>query len=202
MQNKSQAQEELVKDMNLKETLLTSRIQLKSEIVDQVNKKVEIVQAPNNEDAVIYKTFVDSLSKSTQPWFDELQSLKPCGLDSFENWKELSLVELRNLSSLARVYVDQESGILKEMIEGENILEWFRNVYLPIRLLNRKEEETEVKYELEQSATIDSLDKNICLFLNEITGYGHLYCDKAKEQRIIIRNRLLTACLESLKSQA
>ncbi len=23
------------------------------------------------------------------------------------------------------------------------------------------------------------LDKNLCLFLNELTGYGHLYSDKA-----------------------
>jgi hypothetical protein len=40
-QNKSQAQEELVKDQNIKETLTSSKIQLKAEIIDQVNKKIE-----------------------------------------------------------------------------------------------------------------------------------------------------------------
>lgn len=67
------------------------------------------------------------------------------------------------------------------MIEGENILEWFRLKYLPLRLVKRIEEEKNVKYELEQSTTIEQIDKNVCLFLNEITGYGHLYNEKAKD---------------------
>ena len=123
---------------------------------------------------------MSSLSASTEPWYEELTKAVPCGGD-FEIWKELSLLELRNLSNLTRVYIDQESGIIKEMIEGENILEWFRLKYLPLRLVKRIEEEKNVKYELEQSTTIEQIDKNVCLFLNEITGYGHLYNEKAKD---------------------
>ena len=55
-----------------------------------------------------------------------------------------------------------------------------------------------MEFELEQSANIESHDKNICLFLNELTGYGHLYCEKAKQQRVEVRHALLTACLETL----
>ena len=51
-----------------------------------------------------------------QPWLEEIKTSKACSLD-FDVWKELSLVKLRNLSNLARVYIDQESGIIKEMID-------------------------------------------------------------------------------------
>jgi len=37
----------------------------------------------------------------------------------------------------------------------------------------------DVWYEIEASKAIEKLDKNICLFLNELTGFGHLYSDEA-----------------------
>ena len=121
-----------------------------------VNKnEVAAPSSLSSDDSIIYKAMLGSLTKNAQPWYDEMVSGKLSGMDSFEIWKELSLVELRNLSSLARVYVDQESGIVKEMIEGENVLEWFKDVYLPLRLLSRKEEDCCVKYELEHSGTIE-----------------------------------------------
>ena len=36
----------------------------------------------------------------------------------------------------------------------------------------------------------ESLDKNVCLFLNELTGYGHLYTNEAVQQRKVLRENL------------
>lgn len=44
------------------------------------------------------------------------------------------------------------------------------------------------------------LEKNLCLFLNELTGYGHLYSDKAVSQRKVLRESLLTSCLNTIES--
>ncbi len=44
------------------------------------------------------------------------------------------------------------------------------------------------------------LDKNLCLFLNELTGYGLLFSEKAASQRKILRESLLTSCLNTIES--
>jgi hypothetical protein len=63
----------------------------------------------------------------------------------------------------------------------------------------KKEYQFEIWYELDKSTSIESLDKNVCLFLNEFTGHGHLYCEEAKAQRQAVRYKLMEDCLESLK---
>ena len=91
---------------------------------------------------------------------------------------------------------------------------------MPLRLLNRRTAKTvkkedgedeaaakqpntlEIWYELDQSSQVEKLDKNVCLFLNELTGYGHVYCKEAKEQRQALRHQLLISCLETLQIQA
>ena len=118
-----------------------------------------------------------------------------------EQWHELSLIELRNLSSLARVYINQKSGIIQEFIDSkdQNLLNWFKDAYLPLRLLKRNLHKNvdevdkttvnsvDIWYELASSAQVEKLDRHLCLFLNELTGYGHLYCDEAKNQRQVVR---------------
>ena len=42
------------------------------------------------------------------------------------------------------------------------------------------------------------LEKNFCLFLNELTGYGHLYSEKAAAQRKTLRESLLSSCLDTI----
>ena len=44
------------------------------------------------------------------------------------------------------------------------------------------------------------LEKNLCLFLNELTGYGNLYSEKAIFQRKALRESLLTSCLSTIES--
>ena len=76
---------------------------------------------------------------------------------SFDNWESLSMIALRNISCLARTNFNSSSSLIenvkksytnesssdqitdKEMTDGspDNILEWFKNVYLPLRLLER-----------------------------------------------------------------
>jgi len=118
-----------------------------------------------------------------------------------EQWRELTLVQLRNLSSLARVYVDRKNGFIEAIIaargsgresgesEDLDLMEWIKQVYLPLRLVKRhvtaKTEESkttyEIWYDLDQSSSIEKLDRNLCLLLNELMGWGHFYGDEAKE---------------------
>jgi len=56
---------------------------------------------------------------------------------------------LRNLSSLARVYVDKKNGFIQAIIEARgrrrensksedlDLVEWIKQVYLPLRLVKR-----------------------------------------------------------------
>ena len=46
------------------------------------------------------------------------------------------------------------------------------------------------------------LEKNLCLFLNELTGYGNLYSEKAASQRKTLRESLLKSCLSTIESFA
>jgi len=111
------------------------------------------------------------------------------------------LVQLRNLSSLARVYVDRKNGFIEAIIaargsgresgdsEDLDLMEWIKQVYLPLRLVKRhvtaKTEESkttyEIWYDLDQSSSIEKLDRNLCLLLNELMGWGHFYGNEAKE---------------------
>jgi hypothetical protein len=44
------------------------------------------------------------------------------------------------------------------------------------------------------------LEKNLCLFLNELTGYGNLYSEKAISQRKALRESLLYSCLRTIET--
>jgi len=79
--------------------------------------------------------------------------------NALENWETLSMIALRNLSCLARVYFHTESELIKRVGDSyeeasesanqigdkgqktspDNILEWFKDVYLPMRLLERNQ---------------------------------------------------------------
>ena len=100
--------------------------------------KPQVVSELKANDEKIYTAIFEGLKECTQPWCNELQefvSLQKSGSkfiakitrqesendcstnfvgssDALDQWRELSLIELRNLSSLARVYIDQESGLL------------------------------------------------------------------------------------------
>jgi len=91
-----------------------------------------------SNDEEIYNTIFEGLKECTLPWCNELQeflSLQKSGSkfitkverqependdsanfigssEALDQWRELTLIELRNLSSLARVYIDQESGLV------------------------------------------------------------------------------------------
>lgn len=81
-----------------------------------------------------------------------------------EQWRELTLVQLRNLSSLARVYVDRKNGFIEAIIaargsrresgesEDLDLIEWIKQVYLPLRLVKRhvtaKTEDSKTTYEI------------------------------------------------------
>lgn len=242
----------LLKGSNAKDAMTTSKIQLKASIIDEVNKGLaqnqkagELEARDQSSDARIYETVFNALVESAKPWQKELEEFlqiqKPdslevckqvntgdtkCSSEALEQWRELSLVELRNLSSLARVFFDRESALVQKIINGQpsggdgsqNLVEWFRTTYLPMRLLKRNNEKAEGQkeakgagqepeqyelwYELDKSSSIELLDKNVCLFLNELTGYGHLYSEAAKAQRKELRHSLLTSALESLKAQS
>ena len=87
---------------------------------------------------------------------------------------------------------------------GDNLADWFREVDLPLRLISRssslmtdkdkkmEEEESEedvskllISYELMPLDELASsgIDRNTCLFLNELSGHSHVYSDAAKAQR-------------------
>lgn len=178
-------------------------------------------------DEKIYKLVFGELQACTRPWLAELKEFvekqKPgsssvnkmiiqeaeyadngrvsASADVQEQWRELTLVQLRNLSSLARVYVDRKNGFIEAIIaargnrgeSGEStdldLIEWIKQVYLPLRLVKRhvttKTEESktthEIWYELDQSSSIEKLDRNLCLLLNELMGWGHFYGSEARE---------------------
>jgi hypothetical protein len=43
-----------------------------------------------------------------------------------------------------------------------------------------KFKERKVTYNFESNVNMELIDKNICLFLNEITGFGHIYSNESK----------------------
>lgn len=45
----------------------------------------------------------------------------------------------------------------------------------------------------------ENLDKNVCLFLNELTGYGFFYSDEAIEQRKALREEIMSSCFENIQ---
>ena len=127
----------------MKEALATSKIQLKTEIVEEIKQgkhsdKSQGLPELKANDETIYNTIFQGLKTCTRPWRNELQefvSLQKSGSkfitkitrqesenessanldgspEALDQWRELSLIELRNLSSLARVYIDQESGLV------------------------------------------------------------------------------------------
>ena len=122
-------------------------------------------------------------------------------------------IALRNMSGLACVYTDQASSMIQQICDekADSALEWFKQVFLPLSLLKRSKgfdkegvpdqdsTDMSVWYELDHSLAAEKLDKNICLFLNELTGHGHLYAKEAQAQRQEIRKQLLVSCLDSLK---
>ena len=45
----------------------------------------------------------------------------------------------------------------------------------------------------------ENLDKNVCLFLNELTGYGFFYSEEAVKQRKALREEIMSSCLETIQ---
>jgi len=71
-----------------------------------------------------------------------------------------------------------------------SLLSWFKNVYLPIRLLGTHTFKINSSTDPDNTETTEAsvfmiadynenLDKNICFFLNELLGYGHTYSESA-----------------------
>ncbi len=44
----------------------------------------------------------------------------------------------------------------------------------------------------------ENLNKNIFLFLNELTGYGFFYFEEAINQRKVLREEIISSCLETI----
>jgi hypothetical protein len=91
-----------------------------------------------------------------------------------------------------RTCLDGESGLVQSILDDKsNLIQWFKDVYLPLRLIKKHYQEKpqddsnidevtyETWFELEKCIQVEKLDKNICMFLNELTGHGHIYCEKA-----------------------
>lgn len=102
---------------------------------------------------------------------------------------------------------------------ADNLADWYREQYLPLRLILRtatdsslirsaedlmefdpEENKIIVSYELMpmEDLVTSSIDRNTCLFLNELTGHSHVYSDAAKAQRRQLRKHLLSASLNSI----
>lgn len=45
----------------------------------------------------------------------------------------------------------------------------------------------------------ENLNKNVCLFLNELTGYGFFYSEEAINQRKALREEIISSCLETIQ---
>ena len=131
------------------------------------------------------------------------------------------MTAVRNLSQLSRLYFQQRSGMLDRISEkiagksADNLADWFREQYLPLRLILRTaqysvvprdlnddfdKDKFIVSYELMpmEDLVASSIDRNTCLFLNELTGHSHVYSDAAKAQRRQLRKHLLSASLNSI----
>ena len=169
-----------------------------SSLIESSNKTtgshvVPLTYKPNSQESIMYEQFVT------------------CG------GGESIQIALRSLSSLACVYTDRPSSMISKILdEGKHsILHWFKDTYLPRKMLNRhflevkdlessesedKVESIQVWYELAPSAQLETIDKSVCLFLNEVTGYGHLYGEEAKNQRLQVRHMIIEACIEDLRS--
>lgn len=116
----------------------------------------------------------------------------------------MTILALRTLSCVARTSFDGKSSFMTR-IENDfkennklSILNWFKNVYLPIRLLGTHTFKVSSSTDPENTETIEAsvfmiadynenLDKNICFFLNELLGYGHAYSELAILQRKTLR---------------
>lgn len=244
----------MLKPQNLKEAVTSSKIQLKQEVVEQINGNRQMLgMAENNEigeesqDVLVYESVFQQLKESATHWLADVEEfvalqeadakdikmiVREEATDDFkktlrvltntlDNWETLSMIALRNLSCLARVNFHSSSKLIEkvagtypdeelfpeQIVEKgqinapDNVLEWFKDVYLPIRLLERHQNLEKDPKDQEKPASIkiwfkidggnnthfEQLERNTCLFLNEFTGYGHLFCDVAKAQRRKLR---------------
>jgi hypothetical protein len=207
-------------------------IQLKEAVVESLKAGEQAAGEPSDQDAEVYEYLFGQVRRSTEPRLAEVnaflalqdgqQPLKKLVCTPTQQAEagvpdrspmEATLIALRNLSSLACVYTDRPSSMVRRILEdkAQSVLAWFTQVFLPLCLLKRNEGRdqdgqaaeddapTQVWFELDQSLATEKLDKNVCLFLNELTGHGHLYGDEAKAQREEIRSQLLVSCLDSLR---
>ena len=70
--------------------------------------------------------------------------------------------------------------------------DWFIKEYMPLRLILRTtssssdddKQKMEISYDLigpeKLSQPFANLDRNVCLFLNELTGHGYFFSENAK----------------------
>ena len=93
---------------------------------------------------------------------------------------------------------------------GDDFVKWVSHDYIPMLLLDRKVTENksvehvdeidsiDILYKLSDASVIEKLDQNICLFLNELTGYGHLFSEQAIAQKKKLRQAFVNHQLEFL----
>lgn len=76
------------------------------------------------------------LKKVENSWSEEIMKF-----ENIYNWSVTTMLALRSLSSIARTSFDGKSGLLTKIENDFNesnkysLLSWFKNIYLPIRLL-------------------------------------------------------------------
>jgi hypothetical protein len=135
---------------------------------------------------------------------------------SHKNWQAMSMAAARTLSSMSRLYFFTNGGITAKLLESvsakslDNLADWFSRVYLPLRLVLRTttanvdddQSRLDITYDLISLEKLQqpsaNLDRNLCLFLNELTGYGHVYPEAVRNQRKRLRKHLLVCSLETL----
>ena len=131
--------------------------------------------------------------------------------DRISNADECIQIAMRNLSSLSATAIELPSSLNKSIISGTNsgFVDWFKDEYLPLTLIKRisiKASEDEqpsssvrVFYTIQTSTEAEKIDKNLCLLLNELSGYGHIHSEQIQAQKIAIRDLFLTSCLSTLQ---
>jgi hypothetical protein len=135
---------------------------------------------------------------------------------SHKNWQVMSMAAARTLSSISRLYFHTNGGITARLLESvsaknlDNLADWFARVYLPLRLVLRTttanvdddQSRLDIQYDLISLEKLQqpsaNLDRNLCLFLSELTGYGHVYPEAVRNQRRRLRKHLLCGSLEGL----
>lgn len=181
-----------------------SFIQMKQQTIEDLKAAPPSSMSQEDKDAQIYD-FVFSQLKKDNDWHtlpkkyvqflesntsaDKKMPIQYSDLQFKYSEYNAIVIALRNLSGLACAYTGRPSSMYEAM-KKDNILEWYKSTFLAHALLGKdviktKKDKKDLDPELHVTYTIDnknvfeSRDKAVCMFLNEMTGYGHLYCKEA-----------------------